>query len=190
MHLLRPLIGMGKDEIVKLAQRIGTYGLSTRLPEYCAVFSRRLRRWATREEVEEMDLAIRDAVEEVVKSMKILRKRELDEYVKSLTPPQDLEIGEFPPDAVVVDLRDGESYRRWHLPGAVRADPEDVFSLVDRMGRDKTHVFYCYGGGLSLDVAESLRKLGIRAYSIRLWRTSSQAQQRDTTSREEIGGDV
>jgi thiamine biosynthesis protein ThiI len=101
-----------------------------------------------------------------------------------LTPPQDLEIGEFPPDEVVVDLRDGESYRRWLLPGAVRGDPEDVLSLVDRMGRDKTYVFYCYGGGLSLDVAESLRKLGIKAYSIRLWRTSSQAQQRDTTSRE------
>jgi thiamine biosynthesis protein ThiI len=48
---------------------------------------------------------------------------------------------------VVVDLRDEESYRRWHLPGAVRADPEDVLSLVDRMGRDKTYVFYCYGGG-------------------------------------------
>nr|NAZ32900.1 tRNA 4-thiouridine(8) synthase ThiI [Pyrobaculum sp.] len=106
-----------------------------------------------------------------VKSMKILRKRELDEYIKSLTPPQDLEIGEFPPDAVVVDLRDEESYRRWHLPGAVRGDPEDVLSLVDRMGRDKTYVFYCYGGGLSLDVAERLRKLGIKAYSIRLWRT-------------------
>lgn len=101
-----------------------------------------------------------------------------------MTPPQDLEIGEFPPDAVVVDLRDEESYRRWHLPGAVRADPDGVLSLVDRMGRDKTYVFYCYGGGLSLDVAEGLRKLGIKAYSIRLWRTSSQAQQRDTTSRE------
>ncbi len=64
-----------------------------------------------------------------------------------MTPPQDLEIGEFPPDAVVVDLRDGESYRRWHLPSAVRGDPEDGLSLVDRMGRDKTYVFYCYGGG-------------------------------------------
>jgi thiamine biosynthesis protein ThiI len=190
MPLLRPLIGMDKDEIVKLAQRIGTYELSTKLPEYCAVFSRRPKKWATREEVEEIDLAIRDAVEEVVKSVKMLRKRELDEYIKSLTPPQDLEIGELPPDAVVVDLRDEESYRRWHLPGAVRADPEDVLPLVDRMGRDKTYVFYCYGGGLSLDVAESLRKLGIKAYSIRLWRTSSQAQQRDTTSREEVSGDA
>ena len=60
-----------------------------------------------------------------------------------MTPPQDLEIGEFPTDAVVVDLRDGESYRRWLLPSTVRGDPEDVLSLVDRMGRDKTYVFYC-----------------------------------------------
>ena len=54
-----------------------------------------------------------------------------------------MEIGEFPTDAVVVDLRDGESYRRWLLPSTVRGDPEDVLSLVDRMGRDKTYVFYC-----------------------------------------------
>jgi Thiamine biosynthesis ATP pyrophosphatase len=79
MPLLRPLISMDKDEIVKLAQRVGTYELSTRLPEYCAVFSRRPRKWATRVEVEEIDLAIRDAVEEVVKSLKILRKRERDD---------------------------------------------------------------------------------------------------------------
>jgi thiamine biosynthesis protein ThiI len=53
---------------------------------------------------------------------------------------------------------------------------------VDRLGRDKVYVFYCYGGGLSLDAAESLRKLGVKAFSIRLWRTSSQGQLRDSTS--------
>jgi thiamine biosynthesis protein ThiI len=79
MPPLRPLIGMEKDEIMKLAQRIGTHKLSTTLSEYCAAFSQRPRKWATRVEVEEIDLAIRDAVEEVVKSLKILRKRERDD---------------------------------------------------------------------------------------------------------------
>jgi len=50
----------------------------------------------------------------------------------------------------------------------VRADVEDVAKLVDKLGRDKTYVFYCYSGGLSIDVAEALRKQGIRAYSLRL----------------------
>jgi len=182
MPVLRPLIGMDKDEIVKLAQRVGTYELSARLPEYCAIFSRRPKKWATREEIEEIDLAVRDAVEEVVRGVKVVRRRELGDYIQSLAPPPDLEVEEPPPGAVVVDLRDEESYRRWHIPGAVRVDPDDVLSLVDRLGRDRVYVFYCYGGGLSLDVAESLRKLGVKAFSFRLWRISSRDQQRDTTS--------
>lgn len=182
MPVLRPLIGMDKDEIVELAQRVGTYELSAKLPEYCAIFSRRPKKWATREEIEEIDLAVRDAVEEVVRSVKVVRRRELGDYIQSLAPPPDLEVEEPPPGAVVVDLRDEESYRRWHIPGAVRVDPDDVLSLVDRLGRDRVYVFYCYGGGLSLDVAESLRKLGVKAFSFRLWRISSRDQQRDTTS--------
>jgi thiamine biosynthesis protein ThiI len=167
MPLLRPLIGMDKEEIVRLARRIGTYELSKDMPEYCTMFSRRPRKWASREEVERIDLAVHDAVREVVASARLLRKSELDSYIGSLAP-QELEIDEIPPGAVVVDLRDEESYRRWHVPGALRAEPGDVPALVDKLGRDKTYVLYCYGGGLSLDVAESLRRLGVRAFSLRL----------------------
>jgi thiazole biosynthesis/tRNA modification protein ThiI len=35
--VLRPLIGFDKDEIVETARRIGTYEISARLPEYCAL---------------------------------------------------------------------------------------------------------------------------------------------------------
>ncbi|RFA96015.1 tRNA uracil 4-sulfurtransferase ThiI [Pyrobaculum aerophilum] len=172
MPILRPLIGMDKDEIVKHAQKIGTYELSAKLPEYCAVFSRRPRKWALREEVEAIDLALYDAITEVVNNAKIVRKRELDEFMKALTPPHDIEIDSAPEGAVIVDLRDEESYKKWHLPGAVRADVDGVLALVDKLGRDKTYVFYCYSGGLSLDVAESLRKLGIKAYSLRRTRNA------------------
>jgi len=168
MPVLRPLIGMDKEEIVQLAKRIGTYDLSAHMPEYCAIFSRRPKKWATREEVEEIDLAVGDVAREVASAAKVLRKRELADYISTLSPPADLEVEEPPPDAVVVDLRDEESYKRWHYPGAVRADVEDVAKLVDKLGRDKTFVFYCYSGGLSIDVAEALRKQGIRAYSLRL----------------------
>ncbi|MGC9072210.1 MAG: tRNA sulfurtransferase [Acidilobus sp.] len=35
--ILRPLIALDKDEIIGLARRIGTYEVSSRVPEYCAV---------------------------------------------------------------------------------------------------------------------------------------------------------
>ncbi|MFN3803682.1 MAG: THUMP domain-containing protein [Pyrobaculum sp.] len=167
MPILRPLIGMDKEEIVKLAQKIGTYPQSTRVQEYCAIFSRKPRKWASREEIEEIDLAVYDAVKEAAVSARIIRKKELPEVIESLTPPPDLEVTEPPPGAVVVDLRDVESYTKWHLPGAIRAELDKILELVDKYGRDKTYVFYCYSGGLSLDVAESLRKLGVRAFSLR-----------------------
>ncbi|ABL88148.1 thiamine biosynthesis/tRNA modification protein ThiI [Pyrobaculum islandicum DSM 4184] len=166
--VMRPLVGMDKDEIIQLARKIGTYELSIKIPEYCAIFSKRPKKWATREEIEEIDLAIYDAVIEVVKNIKIVKKRELDSYIASLSPPQDIEIESLPPDAVLIDLRDQKSFQKWHLPGALRADPDDVLTLVDRLGHDKTYVFYCYSGGLSLDVAESLRKFGVKAYSLKL----------------------
>ncbi|MEM1598689.1 MAG: tRNA uracil 4-sulfurtransferase ThiI [Pyrobaculum sp.] len=168
MPVLRPLIGLDKDEIVAIARRIGTYDASVKVPEYCAIFSRRPKKWATREEVEEIDLAIGDAVKEVANNVKVVRKTELGDYINSLKPPEDLEVDEPPPGSVVVDLRDSESYARWHLPGALRADLEEIQDLVDKLGRDKTYVFYCYSGGLSLDVAESLRKIGVKAFSLKM----------------------
>ncbi|MEM4632468.1 MAG: tRNA uracil 4-sulfurtransferase ThiI [Pyrobaculum sp.] len=181
LPILRPLIGLDKDEIVAMAKKIGTYDLSASMSEYCAIFSKRPRKWALRWEVEEIDLAIHDAVEEVVRNAVVLRKTELPRHLESLTPPPDLEIESPPPGSVVVDLRDEKAYRKWRLPGAVRVDPDKVLEFVEQTG-GKVYVFYCHSGSLSREVAESLRKLGVRAYSLRLWRTSSHSLQRDTTS--------
>ncbi|MGC8570858.1 MAG: tRNA uracil 4-sulfurtransferase ThiI [Caldivirga sp.] len=45
--IFRPLIGMDKDDIIKLAKRIGTYEESARMIEPCSVFSRRPRTRST-----------------------------------------------------------------------------------------------------------------------------------------------
>ncbi len=167
MPILRPLVGMDKDEIVTLARRIGTYQLSTRVPEHCAIFGRRPRKWATVSEVEKIDLAIVDVVREVARSVVVVRKSQLSNYIDSLSPPLDIEIEQLPPDAVVVDLRDAEAYGKWHFPNAVRVEVDRVVEFVEKCGFDKTYVFYCHGGVLSREVAEGLRKLGVRAFSMR-----------------------
>lgn len=166
MPIFRPLIGFDKDEIVKLAQKIGAYELSTKLPEYCALLSRRPRKWAFRHEIEEIDLAVRDSVREAMETARVIRKSEIGRFMLELAPPSDIEVAEIPPDAIVVDLRDEESYKKWHLPGALRAEPERALELVDKLGRDKTYVFYCHAGSTSLEVAETLRKFGIKAFSL------------------------
>nr|KJR73906.1 MAG: tRNA sulfurtransferase [Thermoproteus sp. AZ2] len=167
MPIFRPLIGMDKEEITEAAKRIGTYELSIAVPEYCAIFSREPRRWASRAEVELIDLAVADAVEEALGRIEVYRRSELDKAIEEYeSRAKGLSIDKIPEDAVVVDLRDEESYEKWHLPGAVRVELDEVFDFVEKTGRDKTYVFYCYRGGLSADVAERLRRAGYKSYHI------------------------
>lgn len=167
MPVLRPLIGLDKEEIVEAAKRIGTYELSTQVPEYCAIFSREPRRWASTAEIEAIDLALWDIIQATAAEAKVYKKTELREVATSLSSEaHSVVIDQPPPGAVIVDLRDEESYAKWHLPGAVRVDVDKVFDFVEKMGRDNVYVFYCYTGGLSADVAERLRKSGYKAYSL------------------------
>jgi thiamine biosynthesis protein ThiI len=169
MPVLRPLIGLDKEEIVRMAQRIGTYDLSISVPEYCGIFSREPRRWASRGEIELIDLAVHDAVEAAFSSIEVFRKGELGSAAAALSSRlAGLAVDKVPDGAVVVDLRDQEAYIRWHLPGAVRVELDKVLDFVERTGRDKTYVFYCYEGALSADVAERLRKSGYRSYFIKI----------------------
>lgn len=169
LPVFRPLIGLDKEEIVRMAQRIGTYELSVSVPEYCGIFSKEPRRWASKWEIETIDLYTHDAIEAALSSIKIVRKSELGQAIAALSPRlKDLVIDKVPEGAVLVDLRDQEAYNKWHLPGAVRVELDRVFDFVEKIGRDKTYVFYCYEGALSADVAERLRKSGYKAYSLKL----------------------
>ncbi|WP_291767659.1 tRNA uracil 4-sulfurtransferase ThiI [Caldivirga sp. UBA161] len=51
--IFRPLIGMDKDDIIKLAKRIGTYEESAKMIEPCSVFSRKPRTRSTPSRLDE-----------------------------------------------------------------------------------------------------------------------------------------
>ncbi|ABW00868.1 tRNA uracil 4-sulfurtransferase ThiI [Caldivirga maquilingensis] len=51
--IFRPLIGMDKDDIIKLAKRIGTYEESVKMIEPCSVFSRKPRTRSTPSRLDE-----------------------------------------------------------------------------------------------------------------------------------------
>ena len=57
LPVLRPLIAMEKDEIVEMARRVGTYDISAKVPEYCAIASSSTTR-ATPEEVDEAEASM------------------------------------------------------------------------------------------------------------------------------------
>ena len=160
--VLRPLLGFDKQEIMDLARRIGTYEESAKLEEYCAIAQGPVATRARLEDVKhEEERLPSDLLERALST--------IQEVDVASTEPEDLlprdtpAIDFVPEEAIVVDVRRREEYEEWHYPGALHLDEVDLESLP----KDKVIVLYCSSGGLSLALAEELRELGLRAYSIK-----------------------
>ncbi|BDC18446.1 tRNA uracil 4-sulfurtransferase ThiI [Acidianus sp. HS-5] len=158
---LRPLIGFDKDDIVKLAMEIGTFELSTKVPEYCAIFSHKPRTKVSIEEIEKIDEILKEAIEDTVKESEIKKKKK-EEYIVYLNKlPESLQ------NTIIIDLRKEEEYKKNHLPSAIRLDPWNVMDFVLKSGKDKTYILYCEKGVVSGDLAYRLKKMGYTAYALK-----------------------
>lgn len=152
---LRPLIGFDKDSIVEMAKKIGTFNISTSIPEYCAIFSHKPKTKPTIKDIEVIDNVLTKLVKEVV------------EQQESKTDVENLFITNIPENSVIIDLRNETDYKRSHLPNAIRIDPKDVLDYVIRKGdKNATYVLYCYNGVMSGDIAYRLRQMGYKAYAL------------------------
>ena len=158
---LRPLIGFDKDEIVKLAREIGTFELSTKVPEYCALFSHKPRTKVTIEEIEKIDEALKEAVEETLKESEQMQTENYNVQVYLDKLPTSLQ------NTVIIDLRKEEEYEKSHLPNAIRLDPWEVMDFVLKTGKDKTYILYCEKGIVSGDLAYRLKKMGYNAFALK-----------------------
>ena len=55
--------------------------------------------------------------------------------------------------AVFVDIRDPESFKKAHIPGAQHLNDHNVESFLQSDAKEKTVVVYCYHGNSSLGAA-------------------------------------
>lgn len=159
--IYRPLIGMDKDEISDLARKIGTFPRNSR-GEFCSLFSRNSIIGVTPDQVDQ-DMLRYDLVSSLLSSQEIIHGSGIREYMDSLgfhdMAPQDVT-----GDMVVVDLRSGEKFSQWHVPGALRAGIGDIKGIVSQFGTGKPYVFYCQKGLQSAFAATEARKMGALAY--------------------------
>lgn len=72
LPVLRPLIAMDKDEIAEVARRIGTYSVSAKVPEYCAIAQASTTR-ARVEDVIKAEQAMNLDYRELVKSAEVVK---------------------------------------------------------------------------------------------------------------------
>ena len=165
LPVIRPLVGFDKEEIMARARKIGTFELSSRVREYCDIVPDRPVTAARAEVVADVERGIdRDVLRTAVEDREVLEPRGLDlaEVVGA-----HLFVSEIGDEAVVIDTRDPDSYLRWHWPGAVQRDHDDLFRGFGELDRDRTYVLYCGEGIVSAHIAERMQKGGYEAYSFR-----------------------
>jgi thiamine biosynthesis protein ThiI len=161
MPVLRPLLGFDKSEIVALARKVGTYELSAKVPEYCALQGRAPATAVRAAELDaaEQSLDLDAFVAAVAEAPKLdLRARRRPESA------QPLALDHVPDGAVVIDLRSPAAFEAWHYPDALRMDYGEALRAYAHVDASRTYLVCCEVEFKSADLAERLRAAGRRAH--------------------------
>jgi thiamine biosynthesis protein ThiI len=165
LPILRPLVGMNKDEIIRAAEQIGTAELSAVVDEYCAMVASRpatvSRLAAVLAEEAKLDAAL---LARAVSGRAVFELRALDVDAQGIP---ELEAGEVPPEAVVIDLRSKAAYAAWHWPDALRLDLDRALAAYPAFARDRRYLLYCEFGLKSAHLAEQMARAGFDARHFR-----------------------
>ena len=163
--VLRPLVGFNKDEIIALAERIGTFELSKVVGEYCAMVSSKPATAASEaailEEEAKLDASLLDAA---VASRSVHDLRKLDTEAFGFP---DLEVTEIPEGATVIDLRSKNEFASWHVENALHLEFSKALHAFPSFDASQHYVLYCEIGLKSAHLAELMREHDLDAHHIR-----------------------
>jgi thiamine biosynthesis protein ThiI len=192
LPVLRPLVGMDKEEIISRSRHIGTYELSARVREYCSISTGRPATAASPEAVLRDEAGLNPRVLET--SLAGARLYDLRTLDLSRIAGESVFAGAIPSGAVVLDTRSRESYRNWHWQGAENCQYPGLLTEFSRLSRDQTYILYCEFGLKSARVAELMQRAGYEAYSFlggvkALRRLSRSSPELEHVGSGQIGGD-
>ncbi len=161
LAVLRPLVGMNKEEIISIARRIGTYDRSAEVDEYCALVPKNPSTNASHSVVETEESRLDPSLLDRVFSARIVH--ELRTIELEATAPSDLEIETIPDGTTVLDLRSRAAFEAWHYPGALHLEYMKALAAYPAFSRDQSYALYCEVGFKSAYLAELMHKSGFRA---------------------------
>ncbi|MBA2664667.1 MAG: tRNA 4-thiouridine(8) synthase ThiI [Bradymonadaceae bacterium] len=161
--VLRPLLGFNKDEIIAQARLIGTYEICSGVPEFCALGGGKPVTRSTMEQLDAEEARLDSSLlETLVAHRRVLSMDELGEPLLI-----DVEVDRVPGDALVVDLRSPAAFKSWSYPDAVNVAFETAIHQFTLLPRDRCYLLFCDVGLKSAFLAEALRPLGYKAFSLR-----------------------
>ena len=165
MPILRPLVGFNKEEIIGIADRIGTGPLSAVVDEYCAITPKRPATAARLPEVIAQEQQRAPALlETAVEAREVLDLRAMDPETREYP---DIATDRIPEDALVVDLRSRAQFATWHHPGSLQLDWSEALRAFPSFGREKPYLLVCEFGLKSAHLAELMRAEGFRVWHYR-----------------------
>ena len=80
--------------------------------------------------------------------------------------PKEVEATRRQKNAIVVDVREGCDYYKWHYKNAVSMPYEECEGWLRRFCRDRVYILYCDYGNVSLLAARKLAQRDISAYTV------------------------
>lgn len=159
MPVIRPLVAMSKDEIIRRSRQIGTHEASERVKEYCSISTGPVETGADLGEVLDAEGEIDEAL-----IRQAVEKRRVVNLVDWERPPLPAYVVEEPvPGATVVDVREADE---GDDVGDLRLPFSRVDEWIDDLERDRTYLFVCSVGSRSEVVAQTLDERGYQAYCL------------------------
>ena len=165
LPVLRPLVGFDKEEIIRIAGRVGTAALSARIREYCAILEGRpvtaARGVAVDREEAPLDPGL---VERAVARRTVLEVRDVADA--DLRPGY-LWVDSVPEGARLIDCRPPHQDDGWRFPGSVRIPPTEFPDGVPGLDHKRYYVLFCDNGIQSEKFANLMQTIGYEAYALR-----------------------
>lgn len=155
MLIIRPLSTLPKQDIMEQARRIGTYDMSYKGKEYCAINPRNVVTAATYEKLmEALERFDRSVVEKAVQDC-----RTIDLWRDTYTAAPKHEI---PGGAVVIDLRSEQEFNTWSLGGSRNIPFQRAWQEYPHWDMEDSYFLVCAEGSRSAMLKEYMQRDGYK----------------------------
>ena len=150
--VLRPLVSMDKESIIRIAREIGTESYARTMPEYCGVISQKPATRARLHRVEDDEAQMDDAV--LQQAIDNREDTPVAKLLETTTTPEDVELVRTPEvDDVIIDVRhpaEGEQSPLTMTNNRVMQIPfYELNQHMDSLPQDTQYLLYCDRGTMS-----------------------------------------
>ncbi len=161
--VLRPLVSMDKQEIIRIARDIGTEGFARHMPEYCGVISQRPATRAKLHRVEADEAGMDPQV--LVQAMENRVETPISRLLDATMTPEEVELVQTPAvDDVIIDVRHPSEEERSPLMltnnEILKIPFYELNQQISELPKNRHYLLYCDRGTMSRMHAGHLKAEG------------------------------